>query len=97
MSVFGNKKSNGKIKFGNRLELLEIKLKVRIFMIFFKNVNLERDSFDLDVLSELKKWSMQKGYILKITEKKYPIYVSGHKSLFAMYGTRHRIHLHFSR
>ena len=96
MSEFGNKKSVRKVKFGKRFEIFVIKLRVRVNLKFLKNVKFEKDTLDIETLSELKEWSDEKGYTLKITEKEYPIYIYGH-ARYKMEGTRHRTILHFFR
>lgn len=96
MSEFGNKKSVGKVKFGKRFEISVMKLRVRVNLKFLKKVKFEKDTLDIEILSELQRWSDKNGYTLKITEKEYPIYIYGHAG-YKIEGTRHSTVLHFSR
>lgn len=96
MSEFGHKKSMKKVKFGKRIQIFAIKFKVRLIIKFFKNVNIEKEEVDIEMVTEFKEWSIKRGYIFKVTEKEYPIYIFGHAN-YKIDGTRHCTILHFSR
>lgn len=96
MSEFDHKKSMKKIKFGKRIQIFTIKFKVRLIINFFKNVNIETEGTDIEMVTEFKEWSIKRGYIFEATEKEYPIYIFGHAN-YKIDGTRHYTILHFSR
>lgn len=96
MSEFGNKKSMKKVKFGIRIEISVIKLKVKSILKFFKNVNIEKEIVNIEMIIELEKWAKNNGYFFEVIEKEYPIYISGHAN-YKIDGIRHRTILHFYR
>lgn len=73
-----------------RIDIEWTKFKVKIALAFFKEVQIEKEKRDVDVIMvrELKKWGNVNGFKLSIKNVEKPINIKGH-SYYQIDAKRH--------
>ena len=81
-----------------RLDIEWIKFKVKIALVFFKKVQIEKEKRDVDIIMvrKLKKWVNANGLKLSIKNVEKPINIRGH-SYYRIDAKRHYTIISFSK
>jgi len=97
MSKIDQKRNLKKMKLGNWVQMVLIKVRVSIILCFFKETRIERKCVDYELINELYTWSIQKGIKFSIEEKEKNIYIRGRHYVHKIDSTRHLKVLFFSK
>ena len=94
MSKFESRKKRESL----RIDIEWIKFKVKIALVFFKKVQIEKEKRDVSIAMEkdLKGWADANGFKISIKNEKKPINVRGH-SYYQIDAKRHYAIISFSK
>ena len=92
-----SKTSKKKLGILERLEIITIKLRVTLILLFLQNVEIEKDTLEKNVICELSIWAQKNSIRFEIKEVKKPIYIKSHHLVHELNETRHCKILSFSK